>query len=1447
MYLKQINMKPKFLLLTFLAVFNLGDWLGINSRLMAQGTSISLVNKVIDESPNNESIVGNELIIRSHMVTLNDVQTSKSIQLNLFDDIDLVANLTEIDIHKNGANVWRGTLENQKWGYVLISQFKSTYWIKVELDDGRIFQIQPVASNLSQGQYLLSEVNSAEDEQDFDCEKESEEFFQSKTPDNSARQKLTSVCDVDADCSGKVVHIMVIYTPASSLYFGGTAGTESAIAMAVSEMNTINSNSGVNHTFNLIHTQEIDYTEDSGSTDFSRLWKDDDGFIDEVHVWRNQYGADVVSMVTTSACGLASVNTNPTSYSSTVAFSIVGTGCMATNKTLAHEVGHNMGLRHDRYAYGNSLPSVACDWAWGFVNPNGLGGTNDQQWRTVMAYGDYCVDNGYSCTRIPHWSNPDIVYNGDPTGVAIGQSDPTNSAYMLNRAICLVADFVDEPPCHPDFTSLKALYATADGGNWGVNWDTTANGNCAPCTWDGIQCNAQGRVIAIELSNRALNGFLPSEIGWLSELEVLRIRNSANLNGTLPSEIRLLQNLKTLDLSNNDLSGTIPNGMGKLDKLEKLLLANNLLSGAIPRKIGTLPLLNKLDVSNNNLTDFLPSSFGILSVIDTLLLNDNQLTGPLPKELANLSNTIDLLKGDNNDFSDCFPVEFSTLCGHDVTFSNNPNLQYQGDFSQFCANPNQSCNQQTCSHPDFAALEALFLATNGEYWNNNQGWLADCDPCQGIPWSGVTCDANNRVTALFLGGNSLAGTLPPEIGQLTSLQTLWLVGNNLSGTIPTQVGQMTNLFSLNLSSNNFTGIIPNEVGQLTNLNYLSLVGNDLVGPLPNDLINAPLSIFSINSNPNFSSCYPDGYNTFCNINFNTGGTMMPDFQTYCNDGTGACSDVCLPVPPDYAALELLYQSTNGGNWTNNTGWLKDCDPCRGIKWQGITCNTDSTRVTQILLFNNNLNGTIPVELNTLTELKFLYLHSNNLTGTIPTELGDLSNLKELILMNNSLSGNIPSTLSNLSNLTLLMLSDNNLDGCIPESFDIAFCQNGAPSINISLTGNNLDENDFSQFCANQSGSCGAICHSDYVALDSFYQATNGAIWNNAADWLSNCDPCGEEVGNNAWEGLFCINNRVTGIALGAKNLTGTLPPEIGDLSELNFLNLTTNNLTGFIPPEIGNLSKLKWSLRLDNNQFTGNIPPEIGNLSQLTSLDLWNNQLEGTLPSELGNLPLNTFRVENNANLFGCYPPSYTAFCSINSVDFSGTMLPSFNDFCNNGSNTCTANDCPTMHTLAAASIQDTTFKASETIISTDTINTPHTVIYEAGQLITLLPGFEVKSGATFTAKIADCSTNLLATESSNNRNTIATKFNASTPKLEVYPNPFTTQTNIKFTIAEAGPIHIQLMDLTGRILQTVVPQAHYDSGTHQVTLQNNQLQPGIYFIQLMNADKQLVHKIIVL
>jgi hypothetical protein len=135
--------------------------------------------------------------------------------------------------------------------------------------------------------------------------------------------------------------------------------------------------------------------------------------------------------------------------------------------------------------------------------------------------------------------------------------------------------------------------------------------------------------------------------------------------------------------------------------------------------------------------------------------------------------------------------------------------------------------------------------------------------------------------------------------------------------------------------------------------------------------------------------------------------------------------------PKREALIALYHSTNGNNWTKNTGWREAplhtdgfAMPGRECTWFGITCDDLNTKIIQLNLNTNNLNGFIP-GLGGLSDLTHLDLSDNRLSRSIPKELGNLSNLERLILKNNNFSGMIPIELMNLTNL---MDSQSNICG-----------------------------------------------------------------------------------------------------------------------------------------------------------------------------------------------------------------------------------------------------------------------------------------------------------------------------------------------------------------------------------------------------------------------------------
>ncbi|NJL06390.1 MAG: hypothetical protein HC911_16090, partial [Chloroflexaceae bacterium] len=126
------------------------------------------------------------------------------------------------------------------------------------------------------------------------------------------------------------------------------------------------------------------------------------------------------------------------------------------------------------------------------------------------------------------------------------------------------------------------------------------------------------------------------------------------------------------------------------------------------------------------------------------------------------------------------------------------------------------------------------------------------------------------------------------------------------------------------------------------------------------------------------------------------------------------------------ALLALYTATDGPNWEFNDGWAQNNMLC---SWYGVTCT--GGRVTALALFANQLTGSIPPALGSLTALTSLALNDNQLTGSIPPALGSLTNLTELNLASNQLTDSIPPALGTLTNLTELSLANNQLTGSIP--------------------------------------------------------------------------------------------------------------------------------------------------------------------------------------------------------------------------------------------------------------------------------------------------------------------------------------------------------------------------------------------------------------------------------
>ena len=567
--------------------------------------------------------------------------------------------------------------------------------------------------------------------------------------------------------------------------------------------------------------------------------------------------------------------------------------------------------------------------------------------------------------------------SGLVTGVAVGVATITASAGSGEAtAEITVAD--------PQRAALEALYTATDGPKWtrADNWLTDAPLG----EWHGLDTDASGRVVEVDLSGNGLAGPIRPEIG--------------NLTG-----------LGRLDLQNNGLTGPIPPEIGNLESLRLFYLTGNGLTGPIPPEIGRLTELIGISLRSNDLSGPIPPEFGNLANLVWLRLSNNGLTGPFPESMLR----IERLKI--------------------LTFEGNPDLCAPGTsaFVTWLGDIVDRLEGPYCNESDVAVLEAAYQAWDGPGWSSADGWLTTSALEE---WYGVTADSLGHVVSLDLAGNGLEGRLPARLGTLRSLTVLRVGDNALTGRLPLSLANLdlaefryagTGLcvpasasfrsWLAGIASHEGTGA---ECGPVSAREALQALYHATDGRnwrrSDNWLTDAPLG--------EWYGVTADGSGRVVALDMQVNGLtgrIPPELGSLASltDIFLGGNELSGPIPPELGNLASLVQLTLNGN-----GLTGPIPPELG----------DLARLRHLQLWGNELSGRIPAGLGSLADLRSLYLGNNGLSGPIPPELGSLARLEVLRLERNGLSGVIPPELGGLGSLFLLYLNDNGLTGPVPPEF-----------------------------------------------------------------------------------------------------------------------------------------------------------------------------------------------------------------------------------------------------------------------------------------------------------------------------------------------------------------------------------------------------------------------------
>ncbi len=830
------------------------------------------------------------------------------------------------------------------------------------------------------------------------------------------------------------------------------------------------------------------------------------------------------------------------------------------------------------------------------------------------------------------------------------------------------------------------------------------------------------------LGNNQLTGNIPTEIGNLTDLTTLWL-SSNRLTGNIPTEIGNLTDLTNLHLGVNQLTGAIPTQIGNLTNLTQLFLHDNRLTGAIPTQIGNLTNLTYLYLASNQLTGNIPTEIGNLTNLagDTyspgLDLSNNQLTGNIPTEIGNLTRLINLWLNDNR-LTGSVPTQLGAIttlahlgiCRNQLTGALPSSLRTGVNLRDYpsadgydpiaCQNPISNIVFTAPPTNPTVSVSRSIIVDASQYASDNDFYTISCE------------DATNKhakISSIARIGCLYTVTAGTQTGTASFTVPYTSAGGDThNGTITITIGVASNIVftaPTNLTMEAERNLTIDASTYATDGSYTITCGNPRLGDSKITSIRRDGCTYTLTAGSTtgtttlivpYTSAGGDTHNGTITITISSTTTPLGAITalsaTGCTDGTfvdltanprvtGANNDLA----EDCQALVAIQNHWAGVAANNN---LPANHPLRtwGVgasqkifNWSGIFSSGTSSfdRVGSIGLTDQDISGSIPIQLGNLTNLSNLNLSNNQLTGNIPTQLGNLTNLSNLWLNNNQLTGNIPTQLGSLTRLSRLAICNNYLTGAVPvglqsgvlllsyptnAGYSSVQCQYANPAASTAITAlsaTGCTDGTFVDLTANPrvAGANNDLVE-DCQALVAIQNHWAAVTANNSLPTEHPLRTWGTDTTNPGienWANITINNNRISIFSLfnpagSNPGISGSIPVQLGNLTSLTSLNLSGNRLTGNIPTQLGSLTALT-NLSLYNNRLSGSIPSELGSLTALTNLSLGRNSLSGSIPSELGSLTSLTSLNFSRNQFTGAIPTQLGSLTNLTWLDLSNNQL----------------------------------------------------------------------------------------------------------------------------------------------------------------------------------------------